>query len=43
MNEDFVHKVNDNNTENNDLKHKITTNRVDLFYLVVLVAAVKDH
>ena len=24
MNEDFVHKVNDNNTENIDLKHKIT-------------------
>jgi len=31
MNEDFVHKVNDNNTENNDLKHKITINSVDLY------------
>ena len=32
MNEDFVHKVNDNCIESNDdLKHKITANRVDLF------------
>ena len=32
MNEDFVHKVNNSNTESyDDLKHKITANRVDLF------------